>query len=162
MGLISLTKRHDSQALEMACEIALSHGAFRLRTIRELLKRSAPKQQPLPFLEEHPLIRPLDDYAGIVAAAHQRQADRPRPADAGAPGEGFTRHAWTEECPAASARPAHEKRPVDRAGDPQGAAEIPPPRSGYPSTGCSSAEPASVSPDSSSVVRGSFPSQEIF
>jgi len=156
MGLISLTKRHDSQALEMACEIALSHGAFCLRTIRELLKRSAPKQQPLPFLEAHPLIRPLDDYAGIVAAAHQRQADRPLR------GEGFTRHGWTEECSAASARPAHEKRPVDRVGDPQGAAEIPPPRPSYPSAGCSSAEPASVSPDRSNVVRGSFPSQEIF
>jgi hypothetical protein len=159
MGLISLTQRHDSQALEMACEIALSHGAFRLRTIRELLKRSAPKQQPLPFLEAHPLIRPLDDYAGVVAAAHQRQADRRRPAGAGAPGEGFTRHGWTEECSAA--RPAQEKRPVDRVGDPQGAAEIPPPRSGYPSAGCSSAEPASVSPDRSSVVRDAFPSQEI-
>ncbi len=155
MGLISLTKRHDSQALEKACEIALSHGAFRLRTLRELLKRSAAKQQPLPFLDEHPLIRPLDDYAGIVAAAQQRQADRR------VRGEGFTRHGWTEECSAQSAPRAHEKRPVDRAGDPQGAAEIPPPRSGYPLLGCSSAEPNSVSPDSSSVVRDSFPSQEI-
>jgi hypothetical protein len=162
MGLIGLTKKHESAALETACETALSHGAFRLRTIRDLLKRSAAKQQPLPFLETHPLIRPLDDYAGIVAAAQQRGADRRRPADAGTSGEGFTRHGWTEECSVASARPAHEKRPVDRVSDPQGAAEIPPPRSGYPSAGCSSAEPASVSPDSSSVVRDSFPSQEMF
>lgn len=38
MGLISLTKKHDSTALEKACETALSHGNYRLRTIRELLK----------------------------------------------------------------------------------------------------------------------------
>jgi hypothetical protein len=151
MGLIALTKQHDSAALETACETALSHGTYRLRTIRELLKRNAPKQQPLPFLEEHPLIRPLDDYAAIVAAAHARQADRRRD------DEGFRRHGWTEECSATFPRPAHEKRPVDRASDPRGVAEIPPPRSGYPSMGCSSAEPTSVSPDRSTVVPLSFP-----
>jgi hypothetical protein len=42
-----------------------------------LAERSA-KQHPLPFLETHPLIRPLDDYAGIVAAAQQHGADRRR------------------------------------------------------------------------------------
>ena len=35
-GLLSLTKKHSSEALEKACEIALSHGCFRLRTIRQL------------------------------------------------------------------------------------------------------------------------------
>jgi len=156
MGLISLTKKHDSQALEKACEIALSHGAFRLRVIRQLLKhQGAQQQQPLSFLEEHPLIRPLADYAGIVAAAHQRQADRR------VRSESFLRHDWTEECSARAAPAAHEKSPVDRASDRQGSAEIPPPRSGYPSAGCSSAEPASVSPDPSSVVGVPPRSQEI-
>jgi len=148
MGLIGLTKKHDSQALEKACEIALSHGVYRLRVIRELLKRRAAKQQPLPFLEEHPLIRPLADYAGIVAAAHQRQADRR------VRGDGFTRHGWTEECSA-----AHEKSPDNRTSDPRGPAEIPPPRSDYPSSGCSAAEPDSVSPDASSVIGIPFHSQ---
>lgn len=145
MGLISLTKKYDREALERACETALSHGAFRLRVLRALLKRSAPKQQPLPLLDEHPLIRPLDNYAAIVAAAQARQADRRRRDD-----EGFSRHGWTEEC---SPRPrAHEKRPVDPERNQQGAAEIPPPRPSYPSAGCSSAEPASVSPDRFTVV----------
>lgn len=133
-GLLSLAKRHADEALEKACEIALSHGAWRLRTLRQLLKRSAPRQEPLPFLDEHPIIRPLDDYAQLVARAIHRQADRP------SVGEGFTRHGWTEE------------RPGQRTAAGQGAADVPPPRSSYPSAGCSSAGPASVSPDNSSVV----------
>ena len=43
--------------------------------------------------------------------------------------EGFTRHDWTEE------------RPGERVTARQGAADVPPPRSGYPLPGCSSAEP---------------------
>ena len=133
-GLLSLAKRHAHEALEKACEIALSHGAWRLRTLRQLLKRSAPRQEPLPFLDEHPIIRPLDDYAQLVARAIHRQGSR------SSVSEGFTRHGWTEE------------RPGQRVTAGQGAADVPPPRSGYPSAGCSSAGPASVSPDTSSVV----------
>ncbi len=62
-GLLALTKKHSSDTLEKACEIALAHGCWQLQTIRRLLGRTADKQEPLPFLDEHPLIRPLDDYA---------------------------------------------------------------------------------------------------
>jgi hypothetical protein len=72
-----LAKRHPASTLEESCAVALSHGAFRLRTLRELLKRRAPAQQPLPFLDEHPIIRPMDDYARVLAAAIRRQTDRP-------------------------------------------------------------------------------------
>ncbi len=41
LGLVSLSKRHAGDALEKACEIALSHGAFRLRTLRKLVARHA-------------------------------------------------------------------------------------------------------------------------
>ena len=82
-GLLALTKRHASEALERACKIALSHGSYRLRTIRQLAQRQADTQQHLPFLDEHPIIRPLDDYAAVVARAIHRQADRP------SVGEGF-------------------------------------------------------------------------
>jgi transposase len=62
MGLLSLAKRHPCDGLEQACEVALSYRAFHLRSVRQLLKRQAPKQQSLPLLEEHELIRPLADY----------------------------------------------------------------------------------------------------
>ena len=34
------------------------------------------RQEPLPFLAEHPIIRPLTDYCAIVAQAIRRQEDR--------------------------------------------------------------------------------------
>jgi hypothetical protein len=63
VGLLSLTHRFSRDALEQACAIALSHGAFRLRTIRQLAQRHAPPEKQLQFLEEHPLIRPMGEYA---------------------------------------------------------------------------------------------------
>jgi transposase len=68
-GLLSLDKRHPLADIERACEVALSYGAFHLRSVRQLIKRQAPKQQPLPFLEQHPIIRPLADYGRWVRAA---------------------------------------------------------------------------------------------
>jgi hypothetical protein len=136
MGVLSLAKKHPSETLEKACEIALSYGEFRLRTIRQLLARHEHIQQPLPFLDEHPLIRPLDDYARVVAAALERKGP--------ASPEGFPRH--------------REGVPwVGKAEDPgrmNGRGQAAPgtrPRSGYPSSGCTSAEPDSVSPDASSL-----------
>jgi len=63
VGLNSLAGKHPTDALERVCEIAVSHGAYRLRTIRQLLKRDATTtQQQFEFIEEHAIIRPLSDY----------------------------------------------------------------------------------------------------
>jgi transposase len=75
-GLLSLAKRHSAIDLDKACEIAASHASYRLRTIRTLLVRQAPKQASLAFLETHPLIRSLDDYAQRVHAAVQKEVNR--------------------------------------------------------------------------------------
>jgi transposase len=72
-GLLSLAKKHAALDLEQACEIAHSYASYRLRTIRTLLKHQAPKQESLPFLETHPLIRDLADYARIVHDAVQKE-----------------------------------------------------------------------------------------
>ncbi|HEY2139639.1 MAG TPA: IS21 family transposase [Chthoniobacterales bacterium] len=139
-GLLSLSNKHSPESLEKACEIALSHGAYRLKTLRQLLDRQATPQMPLPFLEEHPIIRPLDDYAQVVARAIHRQTDRP------SVDEGFFRHGSgvretvsNENSPGSADRQGYDACSTR-------------PRSGYPSAGCSSAGPASVSPDPSSVV----------
>jgi hypothetical protein len=68
-GLLALSKRQPCTAIDLACETALTYQAFRLRTIRKLAERQALPQQPLPFLDEHPIIRPLSDYGGWVRAA---------------------------------------------------------------------------------------------
>lgn len=145
-GLLSLAKRHTSQTLEKACESALSHGCFRLRTIRQLLQREAAKQEPLPFLDEHPLIRPLNDYGAIVARAIHRQADR------SSVSEGFERHDRTKT---KSLTTLPQSGPCSRR-----QADRFPPGSGYPSLGCTSAGPNSVSPDDSTVVPPSSLDQE--
>jgi hypothetical protein len=146
LGLLSLTKKYPSESLEKACEIALSHGAFRLRAIRQLLKRPGFKQEPLPFLEEHPLIRPLDDYARIVAAALERKGP--------AAPEGFERHHSGVQWPSQKAQSSDDQYSRQSCG-----ASLTRPRSGDPSSGCTSAEPDSVLPDSS-ILRCSPPQQQ--
>ena len=68
-GLLALDKRYAADDIERACEIATSYGAFHLRPVRQLIARQAAKQQSLPWLEEHPIIRPLADYGQWLAAA---------------------------------------------------------------------------------------------
>jgi hypothetical protein len=77
-GLLSLAKRHAPADIERACEVAHSYGTFHLRPLRQLIRRQGAKQQPLPFLDEHPIIRPLSDYGQwlrtALAAGHRRAA----------------------------------------------------------------------------------------
>ncbi|MHB1035019.1 MAG: IS21 family transposase [Pirellulales bacterium] len=77
VGLKALAGKHDSEALEDACHVALGYGAYRLRTIRQLLKRQGAEQQQLDFLEEHPIIRPLSDYslASLLQFRRERRRD---------------------------------------------------------------------------------------
>jgi transposase len=76
LGLLSLTGRHLTSAIEQACEIALGYGEYHLRTIRALLKRQAPKQDLLPFVSEHPMIRPMSEYSQFVHDAFQSRNER--------------------------------------------------------------------------------------
>jgi len=136
-GVLSLTRRHPGEALEKACHTALSHGVFHLRTLRQLIGRQVDQQTALPFLNEHPIIRPLDDYAAVVAAALARKAAadvRLSRHGSGVRGdENSPDNSRYQGCGASSTRP----------------------RPGYPLAGCSPAEPASVSPDASSVIGSS-------
>src|SRR6266550_4299591 len=47
-GVLALTSKHSSEALEKACEIALSHGCYALRSLRKLVGR----QEDRPSLGE--------------------------------------------------------------------------------------------------------------
>ena len=76
LGLLSLTGRHPTSAIEQACEIAHGYGEYHLRTIRALLKRQAPKQELLPFVSEHPMIRPMSEYGQFVHDAFQSRNER--------------------------------------------------------------------------------------
>jgi transposase len=71
VGLLSLAGRHSTYAIEQACETALGYAAFHLRAIRALVKRQAPKQEVMPFLSVHPVIRPLSEYGQFAHDAFQ-------------------------------------------------------------------------------------------
>jgi transposase len=72
-GLWGLTKKYPCDRIAHACAAAHSHGSYRLRTVRALLERPEPGQPQLPFLDEHPLIRPLADYDRFIHDAFQKE-----------------------------------------------------------------------------------------
>jgi transposase len=85
IGLVSLRRTHPAAAVERACAVAVSHGALRLRDVRNLLKRSAampagtaatpiPVQEQFEFVGEHPLIRSLSDYSQLIHDAFEGTA----------------------------------------------------------------------------------------
>jgi transposase len=77
IGLSSLTNRHSAAAIERACEIAASYGAYYLRTVRALIDRDAPKQEMMSFMSEHPMIRSLSDYTRFVHDVLQQKESVP-------------------------------------------------------------------------------------
>jgi transposase len=75
-GLLALANKHPRDRLDRACGIALSYRCYRLRTIRTLLERDAPRQESFAFVDEHPIIRSLSEYAQLVHRAVQTEAER--------------------------------------------------------------------------------------
>ncbi len=138
-GLLSLTRKHTCAELERACEIALPNRSFRLQTLRQLIARRGDRQEQFEFLTEHPIIRPLEDYAAVVNRAIHRPRNRP------SMGEGFGSHDTGIQQPVKDRRPAGATLQGG-----EGTCECP--WSGYRSPGCSSAEPDSCSPDMPSVA----------
>lgn len=74
LGLLTLANKHPAAAIEQACGTATSYGAFRLRTLRQLIGRQAPKQESMEFLDEHPIIRGLSDYGDLVRSSIHKES----------------------------------------------------------------------------------------
>ena len=66
VGLLNLANDYDRSSIDNACEIALSHHAFRLKTIRTIIKQGGNKQQQMEFIDEHPIIRDMSNYGEFV------------------------------------------------------------------------------------------------
>ena len=72
MGLLSLGNKHPWHAVDEACRIAHGHGTYRLRCVRKLIGRQPGEQQAqtmMPFITEHPIIRPVDEYGQWIRDA---------------------------------------------------------------------------------------------
>jgi hypothetical protein len=77
MGLLNLANRHSRQQIEQACEVALGHGAYHLRSLRQLIEHqpaAMPRQQQFDFAQEHEIIRPLSDYGQWLQDTLRRQS----------------------------------------------------------------------------------------
>jgi len=66
-GLLALAEKHPTPQLNQACQLALTHDAWHLRDLRELLARPVAQEQ-FAFIETHPLIRDLQAYDNLVPA----------------------------------------------------------------------------------------------
>ena len=73
-GLLSLSGKHSSGAIEQACRTAHSYGEYRLASIRKLIAHAGPDQQQFDFLEEHPIIRNLSHYGDVVRVRYGKEA----------------------------------------------------------------------------------------
>ena len=75
LGLMSLTNKHSRRVIEQACQVAQGHGAYHLRSLRQLLEQQNPPalQRNFEFVQEHPIIRDLGDYGRFVRQAITQQ-----------------------------------------------------------------------------------------
>jgi len=72
-GFVSLTRKYPVPAINQASRTALTANLFRLRPLRELIKRHT-EHTVTEFTEEHEIIRPLTDY-GQYVTSHRRKED---------------------------------------------------------------------------------------
>lgn len=70
VGLLSLTHHHSAEAIDQACQTALTHRAWRLRTLRDLITHGGQEQKEFTFIDEHPIIRKMSDYGDIVKTVY--------------------------------------------------------------------------------------------
>jgi len=73
-GLLSMTGKYASREIDEGCDLALSHGAWRLRALRSLIK-SRTRQQEFDLVQTHPLIRPMADYGRWLKVSFRKGND---------------------------------------------------------------------------------------
>ncbi len=67
-GFIQLAKKYPARAINQASKTALAARMFRLRPLRELIKRHS-VQEDLEFAGSHPIIRPLSEYQELITVS---------------------------------------------------------------------------------------------
>lgn len=71
-GFVGLAKKHPAYAINHASRVPLRSNCFRLRQVRELIKRST-RQTDLEFAEEHEIIRPLSEYQELLTVTFRER-----------------------------------------------------------------------------------------
>ena len=65
-GLLNLRKKQTKEAINAGCAKALEAQEFSLKGLRRHIENRSQTQQTLPFMDEHPLIRPTAEYEQIT------------------------------------------------------------------------------------------------
>jgi transposase len=73
LGLLSLVNKHSRHSVEQACQVAQSHGVYRLRSLRQLIEQQNPPAIQQSLIQQHPIIRDLGDYGQFVRQAITQQ-----------------------------------------------------------------------------------------
>lgn len=74
LGFVSLAKKYPAAAINRASKGALAAHMFRLRPLRELIKRT--DQAGADFAQEHEIIRPLTEYQRFVTVSFKTIDER--------------------------------------------------------------------------------------
>jgi len=74
-GFLSLAKKYSAFAINRASKTALDVGMFRLRPLRELVKRNSSHTE-FEFAESHPIIRPLKEYQEVITVSFKQTNER--------------------------------------------------------------------------------------
>jgi transposase len=71
-GLLSLCKKHPTDEIERACDVAWRSKAYSYRVVKRLLdNQAAARQQTMDFVDEHPIIRSVSEYGDFVKRSIQ-------------------------------------------------------------------------------------------
>ena len=75
-GLLSLSRKHQAEQIDRACDTAWRSRAFNYRVIQRLLEnQSAAQQQTMKFLDDHPIVRPVAEYGAFIRRSLQGDQD---------------------------------------------------------------------------------------
>jgi transposase len=77
-GFLQLAAKHTPANVEAASELALAHGAWHLRELKNLLQ-SPVRQDQFEFAQRHPLIRDLSHYQALMPDCFTPVTDAPNP-----------------------------------------------------------------------------------
>ena len=65
-GMISLTRKHPRERVDWACGLALDRRVFRYKVLQRLVDQASPQAPSHPLIQQHPLIRDLQEYTKEV------------------------------------------------------------------------------------------------
>jgi len=66
-GMVSLTRSHPKERVDWACGVALDRGVFRYAVLQRLVDRASSQAPTGQLIQQHPLIRDLNEYTQEVA-----------------------------------------------------------------------------------------------